>query len=481
MNSTFRAVAWLVGGVTAFLVVALLVLALVVRHTRDELANYRKELETRGEMFDVTAFEPPKSSPENHSGTDLIKIAGKLDRSGSAQWRSSFTPLEKFPGELIIRHRGAFAYRDHLPRVYTPKSFEQLPWPGIESALAPSQPSLAAIRQAMENPSLSIELDYAKAPLDVMHNHPEAWARETSDFFAIDTILQLRNKNTETALDNIETLLRLASAFGRHSHPDGQSTASQLVVTAHYLTWEFLQSHDITSADLTWLQAAWEAPLFSASLADALRMQRAHALQLAETAISEMARDIQFPRSLHEAQNTGEMLAWLYFFHAADLREYLQNIQTLVELMPADQPVDYRKAIDLTTGWNYAANGPRMANAFFAKEAVDLLEERLMTEIWQNLTVTAIALRRFQIAHADKLPSSLEALVPQYLSAIPRDPVDNLPLRYKAHDDSFTLYSIGLNATDDSGAPHDPTRQSSWSLRDRRDIVWPRPAQSSDP
>lgn len=63
----------------------------------------------------------------------------------------------------------------------------------------------------------------------------------------------------------------------------------------------------------------------------------------------------------------------------------------------------------------------------------------------------AIAVRRYQLAHAGATPDRLSDLVPQYLTAVPRDPFGGGELRYRRDPDAFTVYSVGLDGKDDGG------------------------------
>jgi hypothetical protein len=74
---------------------------------------------------------------------------------------------------------------------------------------------------------------------------------------------------------------------------------------------------------------------------------------------------------------------------------------------------------------------------------------RTQTVIQQ--TVIACALERYYRAH-QQYPDKLQQLVPQYLSAVPRDVMDGAPLRYRRENDgSYLLYSVGWNLVDDGG------------------------------
>jgi hypothetical protein len=100
----------------------------------------------------------------------------------------------------------------------------------------------------------------------------------------------------------------------------------------------------------------------------------------------------------------------------------------------------------------------------------------MCAETDRSLTVTAIALKRYFLRHRN-YPASLDALVPEFLSAIPTDYMDGKPLKYfRANDASFTLYSVGTDGRDDGGDLSLPQGLRSNDLWRRRDYVWPSPA-----
>jgi hypothetical protein len=68
----------------------------------------------------------------------------------------------------------------------------------------------------------------------------------------------------------------------------------------------------------------------------------------------------------------------------------------------------------------------------------------------QRTATTAIALERFRIAERT-LPNALDELVPKYLNAVPQDPFDGKPLRYKKLAKGYVVYSIGEDKVDDGG------------------------------
>lgn len=62
----------------------------------------------------------------------------------------------------------------------------------------------------------------------------------------------------------------------------------------------------------------------------------------------------------------------------------------------------------------------------------------------------ALAAERFRMAEG-RWPKSLDELVPEYIDAVPVDPFDEEPLRYKVEADRIVIYSISENEVDDGG------------------------------
>jgi hypothetical protein len=78
---------------------------------------------------------------------------------------------------------------------------------------------------------------------------------------------------------------------------------------------------------------------------------------------------------------------------------------------------------------------------------------------------TVIAIERYRLKHPQALPDSLNALVPQFLDAVPGDPFDGQPLRYQRNPAAgYRVYSVGLNRTDDHGSTAPTSAQDSAPL-----------------
>jgi hypothetical protein len=86
------------------------------------------------------------------------------------------------------------------------------------------------------------------------------------------------------------------------------------------------------------------------------------------------------------------------------------------------------------------------------------------------MAATACAVERYRLANG-ALPTTLDALVPTFLDAIPVDPFrdDQGPVSYRIREDGgYALYTWAQNRKDDGGIPRDPKKKegNDWSNGD---------------
>ncbi len=72
------------------------------------------------------------------------------------------------------------------------------------------------------------------------------------------------------------------------------------------------------------------------------------------------------------------------------------------------------------------------------------------SQAFSGMVTTALAVERFRLDRG-RLPGQLQELTPQFLEAIPMDPFDGAPLRYRRLDRGYVIYSVGADGHDDRG------------------------------
>ena len=131
---------------------------------------------------------------------------------------------------------------------------------------------------------------------------------------------------------------------------------------------------------------------------------------------------------------------------------------------------------------------PRFTGGGF-RQGSGLARRAAEVEGLRRLAVTALALERYRLSKGG-YPESLASLCPAYLSNPPIDFMDGKALRYRLRgNDSFILYSTGLDCIDDGGVmmriepqtgAYNASSTGPFGRRDGPDVLWPRPASPEE-
>ncbi|MBW3597625.1 MAG: hypothetical protein KY475_10155 [Planctomycetes bacterium] len=73
-----------------------------------------------------------------------------------------------------------------------------------------------------------------------------------------------------------------------------------------------------------------------------------------------------------------------------------------------------------------------------------------LAEARTRVAAVALAAERFRLAY-DRFPETLEELAPDFVEAVPLDPFDAEPLRYRTVGHFCVVYSVGEDCVDDGG------------------------------
>ena len=109
-------------------------------------------------------------------------------------------------------------------------------------------------------------------------------------------------------------------------------------------------------------------------------------------------------------------------------------------------------------------SGPylHLLSSIFLPSTERATETHYRTLTHRRLAAVALAVRLYQADHGGRLPPGLDALVPDYLPAVPTDALHGKPLVYKPDVEHPVVYSLGLDGDDDGGGG-DP--DANWAHR----------------
>jgi len=167
-----------------------------------------------------------------------------------------------------------------------------------------------------------------------------------------------------------------------------------------------------------------------------------------------------------------------------DAAYYIRALEEVLEAQQAAETSDNFQELNATLQWiESELDSMPWFNDWRYRLSQDILPVLLKgfprriysAEAHRRLVITAIALHRHRSRHG-AFPKALDGLVPDFLPAPPKDPMDGQPLRYRLHEDgSFLLYSIGADFKDDGGDAS-AANPNHLSFQSGKDWVWPRAA-----
>ncbi len=97
-----------------------------------------------------------------------------------------------------------------------------------------------------------------------------------------------------------------------------------------------------------------------------------------------------------------------------------------------------------------------------AMSTVGVIDLRIQGSL--RLSQAAIAVERYRLAKGE-LPARLEELAGEYLEAVPIDPFDDKPIKYKRTEPGYVLWSVGEDGKDNGGVERDRKKKDQpWDI-----------------
>ncbi len=472
-------------------VVLVLVGLPVVTHYRAKgrAEAYRRQLKADGEPVNLADLQPALSPEEIRVGFELRAAAGRFRGSYSN------APAMKFlaPGRAL-----AACLEEVLP---TEESTNV--WPGLELLLSQNEAALTQLRAAVAGSTgFGFNLDYGAGP-NLLLPHL-AQMKASVQWLFLSATLELHAGRITNAWEDLDALTRIVTGFHKESLMISELVRIASAAIAIYPTWEGLQCSGWNDEQLKELQAQWQGLDLLSQAEAVLAVERLSVAKTFEsgrrsfTAVSiptgaggsgfaelaqvgkEIVNDPEkgFKSALHRYPG---YWGWRYWQSYDDEIAHGKIIQAAIEA------VRHARAVGITqvAVSEFQRSAERVCAAYpsafkWLEYSPSTTHERFLTrirtvEIQRALLIGAIGLKRYEMKHG-QYPADLSALVPEFVTQLPRDPMDGKPLRYRLNPDgTFLLYSIGENGIDDGGNPKPaPDAPRQWWRA--RDAVWPWPA-----
>jgi len=463
----------------------------------NELGAYKMRLRARGEKLDLAEVLPSPVAPEDNAA-GAVEQAFALFGSGTEEVPDAMT--------MVAPGRARAGWSQPEVRGY---NFTNT-WEEFATRVEADRPAIELLQQVLARPRLAFGLDYKKgAQLRLPHL---VLLKHAAQKLTAAAIMELHNREDGAAATNILTLLDLVHKNAMEGLLISHLERIAMTAIAVRPTWELLQATNVTDAPLAAVQKGWQQMDFLGDAENAFVTERAwganeiQKARASHTAYEEVSGSgsasgwpTDWPDFMDRARSTIGEIMWRSSWSYAEELYLLKSNEIILEAvrgMQTNRSGDYKADYDAMAARSSKLVVNRAGNAFFrALNIADLgefwssdfggsVEKALRMEAARDVVVAAIALKRFQLKHG-QWPENLAEVVPEFLHAVPIDPYDGKPLRYRRNGDgTYSLYCVGEDGVDDGGDPTCPPSAGSssldWLNPKARDWVWPQPATPAE-
>jgi hypothetical protein len=344
----------------------------------------------------------------------------------------------------------------------------------LGSLLAPFTAQLQGLEEASRRPHSRVMDTY-----DV--NIPALLGmRQRAKVLSLRATLALREGRSEAALADILTILRVAQHLEREPHLITQLLHIAFVKLSFQPIWEGLHDHRWNDSQLARLQEA---------IGGVDLLKSWHRTWVGEGTYTrgimlKLASAPLWHRQVFQDSEPGKgRLAdhlFFIFFPKGWIYQNLLNMERRYKAQfldvtdPASHLLHARASDRAAAAWSAM---PRTPYTMWAKPAAEdfSVQNLRMGHAQSTLDQAFIscALERYHLAHKT-YPEGLDALTPAFAAKLPRDIIDGKPLHYrKISTDTYLLYSIGWNGTDEGGQiTYDAQKQGRIPSTEVGDWVW---------
>jgi hypothetical protein len=340
--------------------------------------------------------------------------------------------------------------------------------------LGTSEAPLAELRNASRRPSARYPILYdLENPWGILLPHL-ANVKKACQRLQLRACAELATGQTEAALDDVKLMFYLAESPGNEPFLISHLVRLACIQIALQPVWEGLAARRWSDAELKALETLLSGRDFVASTKKALDGEQAAGILTIELvrrkgldyllAIDNQTQPPPWCQSLIHGLSAIVPSGWYY----QEKLSYCQLHHLLIgtSLEPAQRRISPREVAANTEAFARAVNrggGPGdkikaiLEHRFLAALLLPSLgkagPKAAAVQVALDQAMLGCALERYRLA-SGRLPDRLDALVPNFIAALPRDVISGEPYRYRRiADQQFVLYSVGWDEVDDGGNP----------------------------
>lgn len=493
--------ALIVGGILLF--VAILIPIIHHFHLRAVANAYIAELKADGEPMDLEQVLPP-SIPPNQNSADTVRKAVALFKADSGLLSTNF-----YFGGMKMVAPGKAIVCSQLPDVRDDS--ETNSWEEVAAAVAHDSQPFGMLQQIVEKRTFNFGVDYQQGLTDLTYsNFYMAEMKAAAMRLQAATLCDLHRGDVVSAVRRVRAMLAIVDGMSEERLAISELVRIAIAHITLAANWEVLQSTNLTDEQLAELQNDWANIDFVRAQENALNMERTggqlslkkwrdsgpgleHYISQYSSVWQALGGDQPKHRFFDPIILKSRIYRWRYWWSYPDEVRALKGFQILLAAPRSAQTNDSWLPIEKelesevdklsipTNSQDFWFVNAEESDMHYILSGSILSLSRVFNrvikaEAARQMVIAAIALKRYQLRHGS-YPSDLNALVPEFLQKVPRDPIEGQPLKYRLNTNGmFLLYSIGDDGKDDGGDTTPTGSSHSLIWYSGRDWVWPQPA-----
>ncbi|MFC5456277.1 hypothetical protein [Prosthecobacter fluviatilis] len=408
------------------------------------------------------------STQQSDDNSALLQKLRSIDWGLAASGKNPKTPWPNLNGGCVLGEpfdaQSAAAYLSEISFIDTPPNADAAQ---VLAAIDRMHPLLKELSDAaVERPEACFDPAVGHEHVGAPYKRPGPYmsgALQAAKGLALRAQFAVAAGDAESAVRSMQASQRFTQALGKEPLLIGLLCAITTATFDSNSIWLLLHSHTNSALQLSRLQADLERLDFKRSLRQAIHSELVWQLESIEW----------YKRNRDDCVSVCSQIQIM-----SDQTEPPWYASAVIRMIPAGW-FDHNAANVLRIGSDYlrkpVKDGDGRSLLRSSEEMEILLEEHrgmtsphhvltvlgfpayqmiigqaIYAETLRRQSIAAIALERYRLSHS-KLPSTLAELVPEFLSAVPQDPIDAEPMRYRVEGGSFTLWSIARDCKDDGG------------------------------
>jgi hypothetical protein len=307
------------------------------------------------------------------------------------------------------------------------------------ASLKVAEPALAEARKLKDLPKGRYPVFYDQNGLPAAVPHVQA-ARQTATLLAYDVLLREQAQDMDGGLESCRGIMNVARSLGDEPDCHLQLARLELRATGCRRIERTLAQGQPSEASLAAIQSLLEEEESQPLFLIGARGFRASMDQLLEA-----ARDGSLPMNGPQR--------WAATGLAVSIRPATLRLAThVVEIakLPVEEQGQELKQRGLPKPEDVSFPVRLYILPRVQKVSSDLSRGQIRTQAELRCAIVAVAAERYRRAHGS-WPGSPTALVPAYLRAVPIDPFDGQPVRFRRLADGVVIYCLGPDGQDNKG------------------------------